>query len=325
MDRFSLGGQTAKEELVLFYADGRLVFQASPSSEASADTESGESLKTLFVGPQWVDCVGVAPQQCLQVRASEAAEWTLFYGQIDGFTFEPGYEYELRVQETEVENPPVDASSLTVTLVELVSKTAVSPTTEARPESSGLLGTSWVLESFGPSDNPTAVLPNTEITLTFDGAQINGNAGCNSYFADATFGEDGSLEFGMMGSTLMACLDNDVMQQESDYWSALAQVSSYSLAGNQLTLFFPNGTLEFVAATMTESSHEEAEVVDWETAVSILNSGEVAQIFQTHSLDVTLTLADGRIIQTVEPAIDDIFTAVQACGEPCVKIIMATE
>ena len=76
---------------------------------------------------------------------------------------------------------------------------------------------------------------------------------------------------------------------------------------------------------MHESSNEVAEVVDWETAVSILNSGEVVEIFQTHSLDVTLTLANGRRLQTVEPASDAIFTAVQECGDPCGKIMMATE
>ena len=66
-------------------------------------------------------------------------------------------------------------------------------------------------------------------------------------------------------------------------------------------------------------------MVDWETAVSLLNSGEVVEIFQTHSLDVTLTLVDGRTVQTVEPAIDDIFAAIEACGDPCSNIVMATE
>ncbi|MCB8926789.1 MAG: META domain-containing protein [Ardenticatenaceae bacterium] len=318
----------ADGQLTLQYEEGTLVFTAGTPEEANeaadSDTET-VAVKTLFVGPELVDCVGEAPQQCLQVRENEADEWTLFYDQINGFEFEPGYAYELRVTETEVENPPADASSLEVTLVEVVSKTAVATTPEPRPEGSTLEGPTWMLVSFGPNDNQTAVLPNTELTLNFDGAQINGDAGCNSYFADATINDDGSLEFGPMGSTLMACMDEAVMQQESDFLAALSEATSYTLSGNRLTLHTPDGSLEFVPASMPETTNEETEIVDWETAVSLLNSGEVIEIFQTHSLDVTLTLVDGRLVKTVEPAIDDIFTAIEACGEPCSDILMATE
>jgi hypothetical protein len=115
------------------------------------------------------------------------------------------------------------------------------------------------------------------------------------------------------------------MAQESAFLAALAQATSYTVSGNRLTLHSDDGSLEFVAATMHETGNDDAEVVDWATAVSLLNSGEVVEIFQTHSLDVTLTLADGRVIKTVEPNIDDIFTAVEDCGEPCSDILMATE
>ncbi len=64
---------------------------------------------------------------------------------------------------------------------------------------------------------------------------------------------------------------------------------------------------------------------DWETAVAILNSGEVEIASQSHSLDVELFLKDGRIINTVEPGIDDIFDEIDACGEPCAEIILMTE
>jgi hypothetical protein len=65
--------------------------------------------------------------------------------------------------------------------------------------------------------------------------------------------------------------------------------------------------------------------VDWETAVEILNSGDVEMVVQLHSLDVTLTLKDGTEINTVEPSIDAIFREVDKCGQPCREIILATE
>ena len=306
------------EQLTLQYEGGILLFEPTEENESSKDTDTSEDAKTLFVGSELVDCVGVAPQKCMQVKESQDGEWTLFYDQIVGFEYEPGFEYELLVTEAEIENPPADSSSIEVTLVEVVSKTAV-PT--QLPEGNNLQSTSWILTEFGPSDNLTAVLPDSEVTLNFDDGQINGSAGCNSYFGDVTV-EDGSLSVGLIGSTLMACVDDGIGQQEADFLAALGQANAYTLEDNQLTLQYEGGILIFEA---NETVKAEEEIVDWETAVSILESGDVVEIFQTHSLDVTLTLVDGRVIKTVEPAIDDIFTAIDDCGEPCEGILMATE
>jgi hypothetical protein len=83
----------------------------------------GDMIKTLYVSSELVDCEGVGPQQCMQVRSAPDEPWELFYDQIDGFTFEPGFTYELRVRVTAVDNPPADASSLRYTLVDVVDKT----------------------------------------------------------------------------------------------------------------------------------------------------------------------------------------------------------
>ena len=64
---------------------------------------------------------------------------------------------------------------------------------------------------------------------------------------------------------------------------------------------------------------------DWETAVAILNQGDVEVASQLHNLEVTLFLKDGRQIKTVEPGIDDIFQAVEECGNPCKEIALMTE
>ena len=78
--------------------------------------EGQAEMKTLYVGSELVDCVGVAPMECMQVRADPSGEWQLFYDQIEGFTFEPGFTYELRVNVATIANPPADGSSLKYTL-----------------------------------------------------------------------------------------------------------------------------------------------------------------------------------------------------------------
>jgi len=65
--------------------------------------------------------------------------------------------------------------------------------------------------------------------------------------------------------------------------------------------------------------------VDWETAVEILNLGDVETVFQLHNLEVTLMMKNGNEVHAVEPVIDAIFDEVNKCGAPCSNIMLATE
>ena len=66
-------------------------------------------------------------------------------------------------------------------------------------------------------------------------------------------------------------------------------------------------------------------VIPWEKAESMLLDGVVAEVFQAHSLDVTLILKDGTHLKTVEPEIDEIFRVAERCGSLCSDLIIATE
>lgn len=78
--------------------------------------------KTIYIAPEQTKCMGVGPMDCMQVKWSNDGEWQLFYEQIDGFTFEKGYNYKLLIKEEKVENPPADASNVKYTLVKVISK-----------------------------------------------------------------------------------------------------------------------------------------------------------------------------------------------------------
>ncbi|MGL6348633.1 MAG: DUF4377 domain-containing protein [Aeromonas sp.] len=47
----------------------------------------------------------------------------MFYQDIDGFTFEPGYEYQLTISKTGVPTAPADGPATHYQLITLVSKT----------------------------------------------------------------------------------------------------------------------------------------------------------------------------------------------------------
>jgi len=76
----------------------------------------------LVVASQQGDCVGVAPMKCLLVKKEGQTDWEFFYNNIEGFNYEPGYEYVLDVKVEKIEYPAADQSALKYTLVKEVLK-----------------------------------------------------------------------------------------------------------------------------------------------------------------------------------------------------------
>jgi hypothetical protein len=82
----------------------------------------GKERQTLYVAPYTRTCQGMYEMQCMLVRESREGEWLNFYDQIQGFTYEPGYEYVLLVGWRQVPNPPADGSSREYWLIQTVEK-----------------------------------------------------------------------------------------------------------------------------------------------------------------------------------------------------------
>lgn len=96
-----------------------------PTDPPDAATANPKDTRPLFVREVRVDCEGEGPQKCLQIRASASDPWLLHYGSIEGFHYEDGYAYELKVVVETITRPPADATSHRYRLVEVVSKTKV--------------------------------------------------------------------------------------------------------------------------------------------------------------------------------------------------------
>lgn len=63
-----------------------------PTPAVIATPTNPDQVQEVTVGPQRMECVGVAPQMCLVVNDE------LFYDEIDGFDHQPGYAYRLRIE-----------------------------------------------------------------------------------------------------------------------------------------------------------------------------------------------------------------------------------
>ena len=79
-------------------------------------------LEQLIIADHKVSCTGIGPQECLLVKRNVSDEWQFFYGGIEGFDYEEGFEYIIEVKVYDVENPPVDGSSKRYVLNRIISK-----------------------------------------------------------------------------------------------------------------------------------------------------------------------------------------------------------
>lgn len=76
---------------------------------------------TLFVAPNIVPC-GNEPRACLLVRHRPDLPWVTYQGQIEGFTYEPGFLYEIHVALVGA-HPMLDNPQARVRLIRVVNKT----------------------------------------------------------------------------------------------------------------------------------------------------------------------------------------------------------
>jgi heat shock protein HslJ len=96
-------------------------------------------------------------------------------------------------------------------------------------------GGDWVLVEGTHGGEPVPIVDGYDITLSVDDEQWGGTAACNSYGATGTVDGD-RLELDELHATEMACEEEGVMDSESAYLAAVAQVDRYRRDGGVLTL-----------------------------------------------------------------------------------------
>ncbi len=138
----------------------------------------------------------------------------------------------------------VDADNLVLTDADGNAVLVFSPAKQAALE-----GTVWHLTGYNTGSAISSLTLDTEVTATLTDGQIEGSAGCNTYFA--SYALDGShIEIGPVANTEMYCMEPEgVMDQEMDYLATLAAADTYEIARDTLTIFDAEGTrlLTYVA------------------------------------------------------------------------------
>ena len=121
---------------------------------------------------------------------------------------------------------------LAVIMLILVACSSDSPAAE-----DPLVGTSWQLLFYRKS----TVLEGTRTTLHFEDGQVNGSAGCNTYFGPYKL-EGQSLNIDQIGVTEMYCMEPvGLMDQEMFFLETLSNAQRYELSEGRLMIFSSNG------------------------------------------------------------------------------------
>jgi heat shock protein HslJ len=175
-----------------------------------------------------------------------------------------------------------------------VSETAVSET--AAPETSAdpaQLQNSWLLIEL----NGRAPLTDREITLNIAADSLGGNGGCNSYGGSYEL-VDGRLLISDIFSTMMACLEEGVMEQEAAYFEALNSAVAFELTDNGQTLLLQNARGETILryTLILPEANAELEGSLWSLTTIIANesaSSLLAGSAVTLAFDIEASLISG--------------------------------
>lgn len=120
-----------------------------------------------------------------------------------------------------------------------------------REDSQTLFGTNWSVTGLNNGQGAvSSVLAESSITLNFiDETQLGGSAGCNTYSGQYT-AQDSTIVVGKIASTLMACLDEEVSAQETQYLAALQNATTYVIENDSLVMRDDDGAMQVTASRL---------------------------------------------------------------------------
>jgi heat shock protein HslJ len=98
----------------------------------------------------------------------------------------------------------------------------------------------WEVTSYYTGDALVSPLAGTTPSAKFDGKQVSGDTGCNTFSGPYTV-EGDTITIGPLASTLRACADPGVDEQGTKYLQALALAKTFAVTGDRLDLFRADG------------------------------------------------------------------------------------
>ncbi len=219
--------------------------------------------------------------------------------------------------------------------------------------------TQWMFVSFSEGGAGIPVISGTNVTLSFqENGQAGGSGGCNAFSTQYQAG-NGTISFGPIASTKMACTSEGVTEQEQKFFDALQSADRYELAGDTLRILYVNGqnslafsrtttitpvqptpSLTMLAPTMVHSTATSVEVNDAERitfkpgTTSISLTGKLAasasklyvlRALAGQTMSVNLTFTEGQAILLVWGEDGDVLLSDHAEASRLERVLPTTQ
>jgi heat shock protein HslJ len=214
-----------------------LAFLALGLTLFGCSTSQAPVQRELIIAPAPVACAGAPRETCLRVSEPEGDQWLMRFDEIDGFAYEPGFTWQVLVEE-----PPLNEELAVVPrlrLVRVLSRRPAAAAAEPGPLGRG----EWRLQSITPAGSgvQAQAWSESEITAAFDvnGGWVDGFAGCDRYLgALAVNGE--KVTISAPATTHQLCA-SDAASRQQTYLQELAKALSYTVTGDSLELKLLDG------------------------------------------------------------------------------------
>jgi Domain of unknown function (DUF4377) len=122
--------------------------------------------RRLTIAPDPVPCADGTPGSCVRVTDADGDSWITHPEEIEGFTYEPGFAYELLVEEPSQVAEMEAATPPRVKLIRVLSKQESGA--PSRVLDADLGGHRWVLSAIEPSGHSATQWATSKISAQFD-------------------------------------------------------------------------------------------------------------------------------------------------------------
>ncbi len=190
---------------------------------------SCEDEKTVFVA----DHYGV--NQSFLIKEKQNEEWVEHAAKIEGFDYQEGYTYQIKVKIEKQDN-----DSLKYTLVSVEAKTKTDYL-EKQAVIKAQLEKNWEVVQLTSFDNKTGKTP----YFTIKNERITGNTGCNDFEGNFIIKTDEMFNIERLNATKKYC--KPFMELESAFMGILSKATQFKLVDNTLSFLDKAGNTLFTA------------------------------------------------------------------------------
>ncbi len=172
------------------------------------------------------------------------------------------------------------AGQSATTATAMSTPTTTAPTTDETLDPTPF---AWILESGLLEGETVTIVPGHEPTLVFDDGlgTVSGRAACNTYVGPYTL-EGTSIRFGDLFQTAAACVNEEIMDSETQFMTAMGSIGSFTMDDMGLSLVGESARLDFVVVDPT--------AIPWRLVSGIVD-GEPLTTLPDHP--VTLVFDEG--------------------------------